>query len=64
MAQPEPTIEQLLKDWPVTELARAASGSIDIEELAHYELACRGLNKAGEDVGHECAAHEYMAAWG
>ena len=56
--------EDLLKQWPVSQLVRASSGGIDLNEMAHYELAERGHDKYGNDVGLEKAMDDWRLTWG
>ncbi len=58
------TAEELLKQWPAEELVRAARGGIDLNEMAHFELARRGINRMGEEVGEVAASQEWNRCWG
>jgi hypothetical protein len=49
---------------PRLTLIAAARGAIDLNEMAHYELAKRGMNKFGEFVGHTAAAIEWSEHFG
>lgn len=56
--------EIALRHVSVTVLVRAATGAIDLNEMAHYELAKRGFNKKGEVVGVQAAMAEWYECHG
>jgi hypothetical protein len=58
------TAEEQIKALPTEVLSQAARGEIDLNEIAHYELAQRGLNRKGEDVGDLAAMQEWKWCWG
>ena len=58
------TAEYNLTSWGVTPLVQAATGAIDLNELAHQELARRGLNAKGEAVGTVNAYNDWFDAHG
>lgn len=58
------TAEVFLRSAPVHTLVQAARGEIDLNEMAHYELAKRGMNKLGGAVGVQAAMKEWGEAYG
>jgi len=56
--------EKLLSACTPAILSQAARGEIDLNELAHQELASRGLNSKGENVGAMAAHNEWLDAYG
>lgn len=53
-----------IQNLPPEVLVQAARGEIDLNELAHQELASRGLNRNGENVGMVESHNEWLDAYG
>jgi hypothetical protein len=53
-----------LQNIPPEVLSQAARGEIDLNELAHQELARRGMNRKGENVGVVEAHNDWLDAYG